>query len=116
MQKCKFCQRDYDIKETKRIFGDVWWAGIYCTAQCYTKSMFITDITEVSMKIEKGPDLRITMTDDDGGSISTQSVEANILYEMLQELKQIKRHLTSRTDQMPQDDSQDDSQDGAIAI
>ena len=38
MQKCKQCQKTYDIKETKRIFGDVWWANIYCCAQCYTKS------------------------------------------------------------------------------
>ena len=40
MQVCKFCQKHYDVKETKRIFGDMWWAIIYCTAQCYTKSLF----------------------------------------------------------------------------
>ena len=111
MQKCKFCQKDYDVKETKRIFGDVWWVGVYCTAQCYTKSMFITDILEVSMKIERNSDFRIKVMDD-GRFVVSQSVEANILYEMLQELKQIKRHLTSRMTPMPKDDGQD----GAIAI
>jgi len=111
MQKCKFCQKDYDVKETKRIFGDVWWVGVYCTAQCYTKSMFITDILEVSMKIERNSDFRIKVMDD-GRFVVSQSVEANILYEMLQELKQIKRHLTSRMTPTPKDDGQD----GAIAI
>ena len=112
MQKCKFCQKVYDVKETKRIFGDVWWVGVYCTAQCYTKSMFTTDISEVSMKIERSSDLMVKVIDNDGGSIESQSVEANILYEMLQELKQIKRHLTSRMTPTPKDDGQD----GAIAI
>ena len=46
MQVCKFCQKHYDVKETKRIFGDTWWAGIYCTAQCYTKGQVVTTTTD----------------------------------------------------------------------
>ena len=41
MQICKQCQKVYNPKETKRVFGDVWWASIYCTAQCYTTAMNI---------------------------------------------------------------------------
>ena len=52
------------------------------------------------MKIERSKDLRIKVTDNDGGVIESQSVDAHILYEILQELKQIKRHLTSHADQI----------------
>ena len=37
MQKCEFCKKEYDIKETIRIYGDTWWVGICCSARCYTK-------------------------------------------------------------------------------
>jgi len=46
MQVCKFCQRHYDVKETKRIYGDTWWAPIYCTAQCYTESRVTTTVID----------------------------------------------------------------------
>ena len=42
MRICEQCQKVYDPKETKRVFGDVWWASIYCSAQCYTKAMDIS--------------------------------------------------------------------------
>jgi len=41
MQICKFCQKSYDVKETKRVFGDMWWIYIYCSAQCYTKDQVV---------------------------------------------------------------------------
>ena len=53
MQVCKFCQRHYDVKETKRIFGDTWWAPIYCTAQCYTKGQVATTTLKGGKKMKK---------------------------------------------------------------
>ena len=35
--RCKICGKKYDINETIRVYGDMWWAGQYCSAQCYTK-------------------------------------------------------------------------------
>ena len=51
MQVCKFCQKHYEVKETKRIFGDTWWAPIYCTAQCFTKGRLVT--TTIDKEIEE---------------------------------------------------------------
>jgi hypothetical protein len=48
------------------------------------------------MKIEKVPNLGIGIKGD-GRIISSQSVEANLLYEILQELKRIKRLLQARS-------------------
>lgn len=56
MQVCKFCQKHYDVKETKRIFGDTWWAGIYCTAQCYTKGRVVT--TTINKEIEETTNIK----------------------------------------------------------
>ena len=36
MAICKQCQKEYSIKETKRVFGDTWWKSSFCSAQCYT--------------------------------------------------------------------------------
>lgn len=42
------------------------------------------------MKIERDENLKITVTAKDGGFISSQSVEAILLYEILEVLKDIK--------------------------
>ncbi len=34
--KCKICDKEYYVAETKRIFGDMSWIGDFCSAQCYT--------------------------------------------------------------------------------
>lgn len=34
---CQCCGKEYSRSETIRIFGDVWWTPLYCSAQCYTK-------------------------------------------------------------------------------
>ena len=50
------------------------------------------------MKIERSSNLRIRVTDNNGGFIESQSTESNILYEILQELKRIRSLLPSRLD------------------
>ena len=55
---------------------------------------------KAKMKIERSPGFRIKVIESDTVSIVSETVEANILYEMLQELKQIKRHLTGREGQL----------------
>ena len=66
------------------------------------------------MKIERSTDLRIKVTDDDGGSIESQGVDAHILYEMLQELKRIRGLLPSRLDPTPEDGSK--TSGGSISV
>lgn len=36
--KCKQCGKEYEYKETKRIYGDMYWIGKYCCAFCYTQA------------------------------------------------------------------------------
>jgi hypothetical protein len=36
---CETCKQEYDIQETKRVFGDMMWILHYCSAQCFTKAM-----------------------------------------------------------------------------
>lgn len=33
---CKWCLKQYSRSETIRADGDMWWTGIYCSAQCHT--------------------------------------------------------------------------------
>ena len=42
------------------------------------------------MKIQKSDNLRITITDEDGGFIRDQSVEAILLYAILEKLEEIR--------------------------
>jgi len=66
------------------------------------------------MKIERSPDFRIKVRGDDSGFIVSQSVEANILYEILQELKRIRGFLPSRLDPTPEDGSK--TSGGSISV
>ena len=36
--KCKYCNKEYDLAETHRVYGLALWTMEYCSAQCYTKS------------------------------------------------------------------------------
>ena len=36
MTTCQQCGKQYDPKETKRVYGDTWWKNTVCSAQCYT--------------------------------------------------------------------------------
>lgn len=38
LNTCQCCLKEYSRSETIRRFGDTWWTGIYCTAQCLTKA------------------------------------------------------------------------------
>ena len=38
MSKCINCGKEYDPEETARVFGDMLWTEIYCSAQCYTEA------------------------------------------------------------------------------
>jgi hypothetical protein len=35
---CNECQKEYDVKEVVRVYGDTLWKYTYCSAQCYTKA------------------------------------------------------------------------------
>ena len=54
---------------------------------------------KAKMKIERSPGFRIKVSESDFEFIISETVDSNILYEMLQELKQIRLHLTSREGQ-----------------
>ena len=45
------------------------------------------------MKIEKEPHNKIKITGNDGGFIDPQTIEANILYEILNTLKELKSYI-----------------------
>ena len=45
------------------------------------------------MKIERDENHHVIIKSDDGGSISSQSVEANLLFAILEELKELGGHL-----------------------
>jgi len=36
---CKICEKEYDLKETKRVYGDASWTNGICSAGCYTISV-----------------------------------------------------------------------------
>ena len=40
MGKCRYtaCGKEYNVTETKRVFGDCFWTELYCSAQCYTNA------------------------------------------------------------------------------
>ena len=38
LNSCQYCYRNYSRSEIIRVFGDMWWTGIYCSAQCMTKA------------------------------------------------------------------------------
>lgn len=38
---CKVCEKEYSRSETIRIYGDMWWTPLYCSAQCYTKAVMM---------------------------------------------------------------------------
>jgi hypothetical protein len=46
MNTCKYCNNEYSRSETIRIFGDMWWTGIYCSAQCMTKALMEKEARE----------------------------------------------------------------------
>jgi hypothetical protein len=46
-----------------------------------------------TMKIEKEPHNKIKTVGNDGGFIESQTVEANILYEILNTLKELKSYI-----------------------
>ncbi len=37
MNTCIVCQTKFDVKDSKRKFGDMHWIGNQCSAQCHTK-------------------------------------------------------------------------------
>jgi hypothetical protein len=39
MRMCQMCERQYDVNETIRVFGDMNWVNKFCTAQCMTKKV-----------------------------------------------------------------------------
>ena len=69
--KCKNCGNEYDIKETKRAYGDMNWINNMCSAQCYTKSIVIEE------EIIKLPcfGIKVILTGDGGGSVTSDLKE-----------------------------------------
>jgi hypothetical protein len=39
IMKCKMCGKEYDQKETIRIYGNGTWTIAYCSAQCHTQAV-----------------------------------------------------------------------------
>jgi hypothetical protein len=37
--KCKECGKEYNIQETKRLYGNMAWVETICCPQCYTKQV-----------------------------------------------------------------------------
>ena len=49
---CKLCNKELDIEDDKRVHGDTTlWIGIYCSPQCYTKTVFEKPIKLLELNI-----------------------------------------------------------------
>ncbi len=56
MTNCKHCDKEYDVVETQRVFGDVPWTYTYgmCSAKCYTDHQTKYQVEDKSFKCECG--------------------------------------------------------------
>ncbi len=50
MPTCKNCKKEFDFNEIKRIYGEVWWETIYCSAYCKTADLDLGNTKRSSFK------------------------------------------------------------------
>ncbi len=51
--KCKQCGKEYDVKETQRVYGDADWTNTLCSAVCHTEFV-LTQSAEITARCSCG--------------------------------------------------------------